>query len=928
MAGLLRRASPRAVLGVTSLLLAIGALQLWRAGEVSLVLDAEIDRGKTVELFHNELWTESQRLPRQPGRQLYRFDGLPPKLWSLRLDPSDDRSAQIRIHGIRVTRGATTLRTFTPAEVAGWTAVNLVVTASAADVLELRSITDDPMLLAPGTLVFPTREILAGFLRAVGTEQLFGLGFLVFLLAGALPWRGVPALAAPVLLPSIALLSAIAQRTITRVVGVRLGGDLPPVEAVGQASWLGYPKLADFRIYALTVVLSAVLGLLGGLGLARLARPGNEPEESPPPPGRRWSAATVATVALLVVYAVVAFPDLSGRLEQLRHQTHRLAYDDGNFFVWAYFVHKGWKPFVDFWYPYGGYSHFGPGGWFPWGYLLAWAHELFLLCVAGWALLRLNRQQPSVAPLILAILLGGYLADVFARGDRYLLALDLALVLLVARRDGYPRRQLLFLAALGAYTFLLEPTQLVPAALPIPLFLLADLRERPTPLRRQLLRELLLALGVFVAGVILVLVLWAVRGQLGGLLEFLGQLGVMSIYGAMPGRFSEWYRFTGSESNLVLWPPLFLLALGAAAWAWSQRLTPLAAIAIGFGLLGVVPFNKFLIRPHLANQVICYSIVGLALVACHLLPRLRLAQRSILAALGAGLVWAALDAEPGARLGDRVRGLRALPANLAALRGDHRATELAYYEDENRYPEELDLIRRLKELTRPTAPGGAREKVFVLGDDSFLYAALAQRAPYYVTLYNASPLAAQERVQAWVEQEKPRWLVWRPEFQSFDGVPNAVRVPLLFRTAVSEYEPVERFGRFEILRRRAARAGEIDLAFWEQRLGEPLDLGALPALSPLSGFQPCTSGVDCIAALRVDVDRPVQGQRRRVAVRVGERRFEVSLTELANRRRYHIRLDRLWFWPAVAGGDGLEIEAGPGASAQRVSLSGRRSSLW
>jgi hypothetical protein len=919
------RFAPGALIGALSVIAALALAHLWRGEVVSLVLDADIDRGSVIELFHNDLWTSSQRDTVRPGRSQYRFDGLPPTLWSLRLDPTDDRSARVRIYGLRVVRGTETLREFSPPEIGRWVSGGLLVTSSSSEVLELRSTNDDPMLFVPGTLAFPGGNALSTRLASTSPELLFGLAFVLFLLAGALPWRGWAAAALPVLLPAIAMLSTLVQKAVTRAIGTRLGGYLSPVEAVGAASWLGYPKAADFRVYWLTLVLSIALGALGGLALARFAAV--EGAEVPPEPAWRRLAAMLV-VGLLFLYALLSFPSLAGRLDQLQHQTHQLGYDDGNLFIWAYLVHTGGKPFVDFWYPYGGFAGFGAGGWFPWGDLLSWVHQLFLLCVAGWALLRLTRTRPLTAPLLLAVLLAGYLTWNLSGGERYLLGLDVALVGLAAREDGYPRGELIFLAVFAAYTFFLEPTQLIPGAASLSVLLGEDLWLDPAG-RRPLLRKVLPASGVFLSGVLLIVGGRLVRGQLPGWLEFYGQFGAMTTYGALPAAFREWYRFVGSTNNVLLFAPLFLLALAAALRVRDGRMTSPAAFALTCGLLGAFSFNKFLVRPHVGSQVVVYSIVGLALVVSRLYSSLRAAQRVMLLVVGMALVWVALDSEDGARLGRQFRALRSLPANVATLVGDQSADELAYYEDPRRYPEQLQLIERLRTLTA-ASEGRPATKVFVLGDDVVLYPPLGKPTPYYLSIYNSSPLEAQERSLAWLHRESPEWVVWRPDFASFDGVPNVVRTPLLYRAVVLGYEPFERVGRFEILRRRADPSGPIDLGFWATRVGTTLDLGALPAISPLSRFAPCGTEHDCVAALRIDVEHPVKGRRRVLPVEVAGKRFEIQFSELPAQRTYHVRLDRIWFWsrpgdppPLVAS-----FDAGPGARVEQVWLSPRRSSLW
>src|SRR5215469_13145139 len=92
-------------LGAAALTLVAGAtVEHLRPGPLVVAVDAEIDSGTAIELFHNDLWTQSQRLPIRQGRAQYRFVGLPARLWSVRIDPTDSPAGSIRIHSVSIER--------------------------------------------------------------------------------------------------------------------------------------------------------------------------------------------------------------------------------------------------------------------------------------------------------------------------------------------------------------------------------------------------------------------------------------------------------------------------------------------------------------------------------------------------------------------------------------------------------------------------------------------------------------------------------------------------------------------------------------------------------------------------------------------------------------------------------------------------------
>src|SRR4051812_8397424 len=109
-----RRALPLA-LGFIALGFGLGSAYRGLDARTTLVIDLEADKGTTVELFYNELWTSSVRLQLKPGRTAYRFEGLPRRLFELRIDPTDADAAHVRVHGLSFWSGDSLLRTLAPA---------------------------------------------------------------------------------------------------------------------------------------------------------------------------------------------------------------------------------------------------------------------------------------------------------------------------------------------------------------------------------------------------------------------------------------------------------------------------------------------------------------------------------------------------------------------------------------------------------------------------------------------------------------------------------------------------------------------------------------------------------------------------------------------------------------------------------------------
>ena len=180
-----------------------------------------------------------------------------------------------------------------------------------------------------------------------------------------------------------------------------------------------------------------------------------------------------------------------------------------------------------------------------------------------------------------------------------------------------------------------------------------------------------------------------------------------------------------------------------------------------------------------------------------------------------------------------------------------------------------------------------------------------------------SVTGAPAALQVW-----PEFVVWNPLARDFDGVPNVVRVPIIFDAVIADYEPFESAAEFEILRRRPAGA-PVRVDYWRSKLGTTIDLRALPARSGLRSSAVCgESQADCVDALEVRLTNSSEAGSLGLPVRVGSEAFEVKLSTVEGVTRYLIDLRRLWFWGSLKR-LGYDPEAGaapPGVQAKLVRL--------
>ena len=895
-----------------ALLAGIGIGHVPRLGaptDVSVVVDAEVEKGNTIELFHNERWGAGASQAIVPGvRTAYRFDGLPRRLSSLRVDPTDLPEARIRIYGLRFLRRDRVVREIRPGAMQTWRLVGMTAAPAATPgVLEMVSTSPDPMVLVPEAFDFRRAGLLRRLLDACTPEVIVLALAGLFLAASG--WRRRTDVQLPVAVVAVVVLLA----RIVPALEPWLGRVQSPDVAVGWANYAGYPKTAQINTFALSVLLAGIAGLACG----RWLRPTAPPPEAAP---RGRTPMLVVSLPLLL-YAVAWLPPLEQVRAAIAAPPAGLQFDAMNGFVWRWAVLRGWLPLRDFWYPYGGFYWFWST--FPWSYLAPHAHDLLLLGILAAAVARLTNESPGWTLTIVACTLCAVVLGWFAHIYRYFLGLDLVLLYLAARARGFRPRDGIALALFAGYAFVLEPNQLVYAAVPIGAQAATDWATGCAS-RQRIVRWAFTSAAL--AGAVILgtcAVLWR-EGRLAGLIDFLGQMKALTVYASAPEDLAGSYVFRLRGPNLLVWGTLLMVAGGAALLAAGRSpwLRDLSAIAVGTGLLVATLMPKHIVRPDLSPQIGPPLAIGALLILSRLFPVLRSRQQAaLLFALGVG-VGAAADAGVCERLARGVRdGVARLPATARALATDRvalEAREQAAFEDARRYPEYRALIERLRTLTRET---GGDTPLYDLGDEPVVYVALGLKPPYYITLYNTAPLAAQRRMTAWLATARPEWVVWRPSLRTFDDVPHVVRLPVLFAAVVHGYALAETVGDFDILRRRQPDQG-LDVEYWRRRIGSEVDLAALPAFSRLADAPPCTGDERCVPVLHVRVAQPLAGHTTVVPLQVAGRDFRVAFREQEGRQDYFIHASRLWFWrssraltlPAAPDGVQVALERRRGAA--------------
>ncbi len=906
----------------------LGAHWFWaevarpRPVNARLVLDMTVptsDKPAWTGLLYVNSWKEKplEFLVKPGTRSQYEFPINSSTITFLRLDPAQVQGIEVAIHSLTLESRGKLVHRFTPEELAQWPRHVQDGGRLEKDAFYLSSVkTVNHMAVWSAPIEIPDAEGSRAWWTPIPREWpfrlllvlVFGLVVAILLGGGSQPGRTHLILCTATLMGVLVGISVVS--TWFR------GSPFPPSLAVGLATYAGYRKTADTLMLLPLIIIPVAVALAAWKirqhwqtiirGAETLYR-----KILPVLSGDVGHALVLGPISAAVLVSSVW--GAAYQAEVLAQRAYSGAWDSGNYVLWSYLSQHGFAPYRDFWFPYGGqiFRYMA----FPVDFLFArlFGATVLLLALSSFYLITNRSLARTVA--IFALWFGLYTQNVFPV-TRY--AVFVPIILSYIAISHAPRRigpaHYVFWAAfaLGLVDDLMT---IAYTGICITLVLcLEATQDRAAffhdPLRR-LRRDFLVPLClVFSLSVIL-----AWNGQLGGLVNFLSwDVGGMTAYAATPAFVKEWLRMDPVDRGFFLWAGPLLLGMGLYLYLTASRehrKVPTAILTLG--ACSLILFYKPLVHQDPAFGWLSVPTAGCLFLFLGRGETLNRAQRLFLFVAGGLLLGSFWSSGVLADIGVRTfPGTITLKKDIKALwrSSEQRARDLQATWDAKNFKQQSELLAVL-EAIQPRLTKANATSLFALSDEQPLYVMARQKPPYYATLYDGSPLHAQQKTVRWIEENRPPVVVYNVTKTHVFGVPAPVRAPLIFQEVILNYVSDLRVGNYAILRPR--KPGEaVDLAFWQEVLG-PASLGHLPQYSSVERFKPCAdaSGRACAEFLAVTLRTPVQAPgEMRIPVIVGDRRFEINFATEPEQKVYAVYLDRVWFWgplrraglaPALAG---------------------------
>jgi hypothetical protein len=900
-------------------------------------VDLQADKGEAIEVYLNGSgYPLRQRLVLNQ-RVTYVFHGAPSNISVLRLDPTDADGAHVTLYGLEVADGQGTLRRFTASDLMRWTPANVAAPELREGTFKFISATDDPILVTrvdvQSSQAYPSWW--EKWLRIQSSQEslpsFIAVGFALFALTG-FSARG-RFLEFPLAALAICALVAAARFTVDHYRHLA-----PASTSVGHATFYGLSTGANRLAIMAAFTVAAGLGAIGGVIMRftrRLARSTSLTDENllaKRASFPRWARLLSCAIVVTIIGAIL-FPNLRGTASMLQTRLFSPQWDANNITYWSYLAERGYLPFRDFWYPYGGFYIFSVAT--PTDVILRWLYGWLLFAIFFISFYELSSRR--IAPSIFATLfmLSGYLG-LLSHVDRYLLCINVVISYLAI---GYkskwlsPGRFLFWLSCALALFF--EPTQLIYGGAGIFATLVSGLWRVNSgqwdDWRSRLLKDFAVP-----AGFVLVLCCWlALHAQLAPFLRFQLNLIDMSTYSALPANLVVRLSEPLSAGFLALTVPIVMVTLGVLERL--QGFDKNRCYADGLLALGVTGFmllQKYIVREMNADMLtfcVASLLAYLFLRQGHRTLWEYLAVSTISGMLvflviqtGIAVYMARSVREYPHRIEDTWRMLRRERSVFAAANAAQYAP--------GRFallPDHLEANAWLRANREDRG-----EEIFSLTDDPVLYILSGESPVYQANLYNASPIYEQQRMVRWLKSENPEFLSLDASNVSFDALPLAVRCPLIFEYVIGRYVPAHVVGSIEILRRRRPEE-VIPLPYWRDKLGSTHDLGHLPEVSSFGRFSPCPSRgkSECVDFLEVHLTGQGEGtQNLVIPMEVEGLPFAIRMQTKPSQGIYYILLDRIWFWKIAREYSGeakiVTDKLPPGVEVRIVSKQDRSDVLY
>jgi hypothetical protein len=178
---------------------------------------------------------------------------------------------------------------------------------------------------------------------------------------------------------------------------------------------------------------------------------------------------------------------------------------------------------------------------------------------------------------------------------------------------------------------------------------------------------------------------------------------------------------------------------------------------------------------------------------------------------------------------------------------------------------------------------------FVLNDNPILYILSYKKPPFQFGSFSLSPKKEQEKLVNELIKDMPEIVVIDKRNLQFDGVPNQVRLPILYSWVVTNYTLKESHGCFDILEKMNNKMEKINVNYWS-RLFQETHYGNIFSQTSLNQGNKKTKIIQISKNEFSDKAECI-----RLKFKTNQEEILISFMKPQNVKSINIKIDSLWF---------------------------------
>lgn len=864
--------------------------------KTELEIQAYISDGQFMEVYLNEEWHQPFKLPIIKGKiNNYKLVDVPPNLKSIRIDPTDRGSVEFKIIDISLKSLEQTISISKEFPIQDWSNSGIECKNQ-----KCQSVSDDPILSQKinvklnNGLTYSIKQILAN-----NTFQL-----LLIILLTTFSFLVNNGLYKIVILFSLVLISNLFFKLLLTHVPELIKLKLPVNEVIGVASYYGLNIPNDIFYFNSIILFSTFFYII----IRKFFKIDlfNEVTNLYPLKPIDYLYSFIFGILFFILVSP-HFWWLSG----FSLGPYMSDFDSQNIVSWGYMVAKQYLPYRDFWFPYSLYAYLQPPI-FP-NDLFKSLHSLIIYLVIQQSLLKIYNGNIKKLVLTIVFFYSINLIYLPVGTDRYFLGFSLLLFFYAYLLNPSVLLGIIFGFYL-AYCSLFELNQViyfVPSGMVI---LIGAYLSKSVPNLKKLFSSIIIPLLVFSLLAVFILALAIEFDIFSGYVSLFRAMSKMYLYGLWPTDYSLWVFQLSKEG---LWLFCILIFMAISILGFKKRVF-FSYLIVAFFLLQIVIFQKQLLRPHVANELLIFPIMMLFITFCYG-NFLQNEKKSILKGLPIYIMIGLISSNLyfNSSLVDiflgKLKSFNRVVANVLYINKNYTESRDKYFSKNNFYINGIQSEDFRNNFLR-YFPIDKKNDVYVLGDESYLYIALEQNFPPHINFYNQSIISLQKESIDWITRNNPKYVIWDANFQDFDRVPNFLRVPLIFNFIQERYHPDSTIDKFQVLvRNRDSEVLFSNLKFWSDHLGRNINFRNLTRLSSLNKELNCNNETNAplensnfllISAPKIHLPNEVK-----INFKIPGNLFTISFIagDHSHSGNYVIPLSSIWFYKFLYRESGLEL---------------------